>query len=108
MIRKGLSKSLHTLAHGFEWSATQCHVLGDKALNLPKWMDLKTDEAVAAIQAWNERQEAQFQARTQEQQAKRQVAQDLMDTLKKAAQEAANQAADAAHQEVKKVSVQVL
>jgi len=65
MIRATLSNALHSVGHGFEWAATQSHKAADQVLAWPQWMDLKTDEAVAAIQAWGAQQEALYQARMQ-------------------------------------------
>ena len=63
MIRAALSNALHTVGHGFEWSSTRCHRAADKVLDGPQWMDLKTEEGVAAIKAWGARQQAAFEAR---------------------------------------------
>jgi hypothetical protein len=65
MIRATLSNALHGVGHGFEWAATQSHKAADQVLTWPQWMDLRTDEAVAAIQAWGAQQEAVYQARLQ-------------------------------------------
>jgi len=87
MIRKALSDSLHTVGHGFEWSSTQCHKLGDKALNLPEWMDLKTTEAVQAMQQWQAKQHEAFKIRVAKQEAERKTAQELFEQLQKVARE---------------------
>jgi hypothetical protein len=105
MIRKTLSKSLHTLGHGFEWSSTQCHKLGDKALNLPKWMDLKTEEMVQAIKDWDRRQEEAFNLRMEREVHERKMAQEVAEAFHRAVQEVADATAEDV---VQKVNVTVV
>lgn len=93
MIRAALSNALHTVGHGFEWSSSQCHHAADKVLDWPRWMDLKTEEGVAAIKAWGARQQAAFEMR---------------EAVEKARQAASSNVSESQSPGVKTVTVEVV